>query len=62
VLRCRNCSTARSHACIFDDLEGLRNREVIGMKHLLFDTDFPHLDSTFPHSVKTAEELVTLAA
>jgi hypothetical protein len=31
------------------------------MKHLLFDTDFPHLDSTFPHSVKTAEELVTLA-
>ncbi|MET0421889.1 MAG: amidohydrolase family protein [Acidimicrobiia bacterium] len=48
-------------ACIFDDLEGLRNRDLIGMKHLLFETDFPHADSTFPHSLKTAEELVTMA-
>jgi predicted TIM-barrel fold metal-dependent hydrolase len=48
-------------ACVFDDLEGLRNRDVIGMKHIMFETDFPHADSTFPHSVKTAEELVTMA-
>lgn len=49
------------YACIFDDLEGLRNRAQIGMQHLLFETDFPHADSTFPHSAKTAEELVTSA-
>jgi predicted TIM-barrel fold metal-dependent hydrolase len=48
-------------ACIFDDLEGLRNRDVIGMKQLLFETDYPHADSTFPHSIKTAEEMVAAA-
>jgi predicted TIM-barrel fold metal-dependent hydrolase len=43
--------------CIFDDLEGLRNRDKIGFDQLLFETDYPHTDSTWPDSRKVAEEL-----
>jgi predicted TIM-barrel fold metal-dependent hydrolase len=43
--------------CIFDDLEGLRLRDEIGVEQLLFETDYPHTDSTFPDSQKTAEDL-----
>jgi predicted TIM-barrel fold metal-dependent hydrolase len=43
--------------CIFDDQEGLRVRDQIGFEQLLFETDYPHTDSTWPHSKKTAEEL-----
>ena len=48
-------------ACIFDDLEGLKNRDTIGMKQLLFETDFPHADSTYPNSAKTAADMVAAA-
>ena len=47
--------------CIFDDLEGLRNRDKIGFEQLLFETDYPHTDSTWPDSRKVAEELCTAA-
>jgi hypothetical protein len=32
--------------CVFDDLEGLRNRDRIGFEQILFETDYPHTDST----------------
>jgi predicted TIM-barrel fold metal-dependent hydrolase len=48
-------------ACIFDDLAGLKYRNDIGMKQLLFETDFPHADSTFPHSMKTALQMIEAA-
>jgi predicted TIM-barrel fold metal-dependent hydrolase len=53
-------SQAEGHifACIFDDVVGLKLRDEIGMQHLLFETDYPHADSTYPHSRKTATELV----
>jgi predicted TIM-barrel fold metal-dependent hydrolase len=43
----------RVYGCIFDDATGLRNRDVIGMDQICFETDYPHADSTFPHSKET---------
>jgi predicted TIM-barrel fold metal-dependent hydrolase len=40
----------RVYGCIFDDATGLRNRDVIGMDQICFETDYPHADSTFPES------------
>lgn len=47
--------------CIFDDEHGLANRDVIGMKQIMFETDYPHSDSTWPHCGEVAERLVTKA-
>lgn len=51
----------RVFSCIFNDLVGLAARDQLGMEHLMFETDYPHADSTFPHSARTAEELVRAA-
>ena len=45
---------SRIYGCIFDDEIGLANRDVIGMDQICFETDYPHADSTFPHSKKVA--------
>ena len=45
----------RVYGCIFDDEIGLANRSVIGMEQITFETDYPHADSTFPHSKETAQ-------
>jgi hypothetical protein len=47
--------------CFIDDETGLRNRDVIGMDQICFETDYPHADSTFPHSEKVAEEICAKA-
>jgi predicted TIM-barrel fold metal-dependent hydrolase len=49
------------YACIFDDHTGLAMRDRIGMTQLMFETDYPHVDSTWPHSAQVAENLVTTA-
>jgi len=41
--------------CIFDDEVGLANRNVVGMDQLTFEVDYPHADSTFPHTKETAQ-------
>jgi predicted TIM-barrel fold metal-dependent hydrolase len=51
----------RVFGCIFDDLRGLVDRDAIGIEQILIETDFPHADSTFPHSGKVISELVTEA-
>jgi predicted TIM-barrel fold metal-dependent hydrolase len=51
----------RVFGSIFDDLEGLRNRDAVGMGQIMIETDFPHKDSTYPHSEKVVAELVTAA-
>lgn len=51
----------RIYSCIFNDLAGLAVRDQIGMEHLMFEVDYPHSDSTFPNTVRTAEKLVTEA-
>lgn len=51
----------RVYGCVFDDLYGLKNRELVGTDHILFETDYPHADGTFPHSRKIAHELFVAA-
>ena len=43
--------------CIFDDEIGLKNRDVIGMDQICFEVDFPHADSTFPHTLEVATRI-----
>jgi predicted TIM-barrel fold metal-dependent hydrolase len=52
----------RVFACVFDDLVGLANRQRIGMGQIMFETDYPHADSTFPDSLAVAEKLVAEAS
>jgi predicted TIM-barrel fold metal-dependent hydrolase len=51
----------RVWSCIFDDLTGLKNRDEIGIDMIVFETDYPHSDGTFPHSRKIAHELFSQA-
>ncbi|HZQ26064.1 MAG TPA: amidohydrolase family protein [Acidimicrobiales bacterium] len=51
----------RVFGCIFDDLVGLQMRDSIGMGQICFETDYPHVDSTYPHSLETADRLVQAA-
>lgn len=51
----------RVYGCVFDDLHGLVNRDAVGTDHILWETDYPHSDGTFPHSRKIAHELFTAA-
>ena len=46
---------------IFDDETGLANRDVIGMDQITFETDYPHADSTYPHSAQTAMKICDAA-
>jgi predicted TIM-barrel fold metal-dependent hydrolase len=36
-----------------DDPTAIRNRDVIGVANLMWGSDFPHSDGTWPHSVDT---------
>jgi predicted TIM-barrel fold metal-dependent hydrolase len=51
----------RVYACIIDDKAGLAMRDYIGMSQLMFETDYPHVSSTWPCSLTAAQELVTAA-
>ena len=45
------------YGCMFDDETGLANRDRIGMDQITFEVDYPHADSTFPHTKKIATEI-----
>jgi predicted TIM-barrel fold metal-dependent hydrolase len=47
----------RVFGCVFDDAAGLRQREQIGMNQIMFEVDYPHGDSTWPHSQSVFERL-----
>jgi predicted TIM-barrel fold metal-dependent hydrolase len=47
--------------CIYDDLRGLLDRDAIGIDQIMIETDFPHVDSTYPHSEKRTVELINAA-
>jgi predicted TIM-barrel fold metal-dependent hydrolase len=51
----------RVYGCIFDDQAGLAMRDTIGMGQIMIETDYPHGDSTWPHSLETAEKIVAVA-
>jgi predicted TIM-barrel fold metal-dependent hydrolase len=47
----------RVFGCIFDDLHGLRSRDEIGMENILFETDYPHANGTWPRTRSVAHRL-----
>jgi predicted TIM-barrel fold metal-dependent hydrolase len=47
----------RVYGCIFDDQHGLIARDAVGMGSILFETDYPHADGTWPHSRAVAHRL-----
>jgi hypothetical protein len=49
------------YACTYDEYTGLALRDRIGMTQLMFETDYPHTDSTFPDSAAVAERMITSA-
>lgn len=51
----------RVYGCVFDDLFGLKVRDEIGVGQVLFETDYPHSDGTFPDSRKVAHSLFAAA-
>jgi predicted TIM-barrel fold metal-dependent hydrolase len=51
----------RVYGCVFDDLHGLKNRDIMTMSQIMFEVDYPHADSTFPQSMRTAEKLIDAA-
>ena len=51
----------RVYGCIMNDPHALASRDVLGMSQIMFEIDYPHAESTFPHSRETAEKLVANA-
>jgi predicted TIM-barrel fold metal-dependent hydrolase len=52
----------RVYGCVFDDVIGLKLRDQIGMGQIMFETDYPHGDSTWPHSQAVLERIVKEAS
>ena len=46
------------YGCFFDDEYGLENIEKCGVDNVCFETDYPHSDSTWPHSREVAMKLM----
>jgi predicted TIM-barrel fold metal-dependent hydrolase len=46
------------YGCFFDDVHGLDSLEKVGVDNTTFETDYPHSDSTWPHTLETAKKLM----
>jgi predicted TIM-barrel fold metal-dependent hydrolase len=44
--------------CFFDDEHGLDSLEKVGVDNITFETDYPHSDSTWPHTLEVAKKLM----
>ena len=44
-------------ACFIDDPLGVRERHVIGVDRMLWESDYPHSDSLWPNSRRNAEKV-----
>jgi predicted TIM-barrel fold metal-dependent hydrolase len=51
----------RVYGCVFDDVVGLQLRDRIPMSQIMFETDYPHGDSTWPNSKVVLEKIVAAA-
>jgi predicted TIM-barrel fold metal-dependent hydrolase len=49
------------YGCVFDDAIGLCLRDRIGMAQIMFETDYPHGDSTWPDSPAVVEKIAAAA-
>jgi predicted TIM-barrel fold metal-dependent hydrolase len=43
------------YATFQDDVPGMRCRDLIGVERLMWGSDYPHFDSTFPKSCEAIE-------
>ena len=46
------------YGCFFRDRHGVASLDTVGVDNTTFETDYPHTDSTWPHTKKVAEELM----
>jgi predicted TIM-barrel fold metal-dependent hydrolase len=44
------------YGCFIDDAHGVRNLDAIGFDNVMIETDYPHSDSTWPHSLEHAKK------
>src|SRR5664279_5526984 len=44
------------YGCFFDDAHGLRSVHEIGVDNITYESDYPHSDSTWPHTRQIAEK------
>ncbi|NUP31769.1 MAG: amidohydrolase [Streptomycetaceae bacterium] len=44
------------YSCFFKDSVGTELLHRVGVDNVMFETDYPHQDGTWPHSVKAAED------
>jgi predicted TIM-barrel fold metal-dependent hydrolase len=49
----------RVYGSFFDDMVGIETRHLIGVEQLCFETDYPHQDSTWPHTPDLVREIAT---
>jgi predicted TIM-barrel fold metal-dependent hydrolase len=47
----------RVYGCFFDDMVGVDARHQIGIGQLVFETDYPHQDSTWPNTMDVVAEI-----
>jgi predicted TIM-barrel fold metal-dependent hydrolase len=47
----------RVFGCFFDDDTGVAARQAIGVGQLLFESDYPHQDSTWPHTSEVVDRI-----
>jgi len=50
------------YGAFFDDVAGLEARHTIGVDQLVFETDYPHQDSTWPRTVEVVRGFADLLA
>ncbi|MGK2929985.1 MAG: amidohydrolase family protein [Acidimicrobiales bacterium] len=46
------------YGCFFDDEVGLEMLDRVGVSNVTFETDYPHSDSTWPHTEEVAQKLM----
>jgi len=53
-------ATFRDHiyGCFIDDVAGIRCLDLIGEDNVMVETDYPHSDSTWPHTKEVAEKMM----
>jgi predicted TIM-barrel fold metal-dependent hydrolase len=46
------------YGCFISDAAGVANRHLIGVDQIMFESDYPHSDSQWPHTRKVLEEVM----
>ena len=49
------------YGCFIDDATGLGMLDVVGEDNVMIEMDYPHSDTTWPHSIKLAQERLDAA-